>query len=213
VKIAVCRARVPAGGRVPLASARRTPCRPTRTSNDNRQGVDHMNRLIIGLLAATALTVPAMAEEIRPGLLFDLGGKFDKSFNEASYEGAEMFKNETDIEYVEFEISNEAQREQALRRFAEDGRNPIVMAGFSWASCAGDRRPRLSRHRFRHHRHGCRPAQCPLHRLQGAGRLLPRRSPGGHEVGDRHGRLHRRHGNPADRQVRMRLCRRREGGR
>jgi basic membrane protein A and related proteins len=93
-----------------------------------------MNRFIIGLLAATALTVPAVADEIRPGLLFDLGGKFDKSFNEASFEGAETFKNETGIEYVEFEISNEAQREQALRRFAEDGRNPIVMAGFSWAS-------------------------------------------------------------------------------
>ena len=28
---------------------------------------------------------------------------------------------------------NASQREQALRRFAEDGRNPIVMAGFSWA--------------------------------------------------------------------------------
>src|SRR5690606_37023538 len=65
---------------------------------------------------------------------FDLGGKFDKSFNEASYNGAEKFKQETGIEYVEFEISNDAQREQALRRFAEDGRNPIVMAGFSWAA-------------------------------------------------------------------------------
>jgi basic membrane protein A and related proteins len=94
-----------------------------------------MKRTVIGLLAATALTVPAFAqEEIRPGLLFDLGGKFDKSFNESSYEGAERFREETGVDYVEFEISNEAQREQALRRFAEDGRNPIVMAGFSWGS-------------------------------------------------------------------------------
>jgi basic membrane protein A and related proteins len=94
-----------------------------------------MKRTVIGLLAATALTVPAFAqEEIRPGLLFDLGGKFDKSFNESSYEGAERFKEESGVDYVEFEISNEAQREQALRRFAEDGRNPIVMAGFSWGS-------------------------------------------------------------------------------
>jgi len=94
-----------------------------------------MKRMVLGLLAATALTVPAFAQdEITPGLLFDLGGKFDKSFNEASYMGAEEFKTETGIEYVEFEVSNEAQREQALRRFAEDGRNPIVMAGFNWAA-------------------------------------------------------------------------------
>lgn len=94
-----------------------------------------MKRFVLGLLAATAMTATAFAQEdIKPGLLFDLGGKFDKSFNEASFNGAEQFKNETGIEYVEFEISNDAQREQALRRFAEDGRNPIVMAGFSWAS-------------------------------------------------------------------------------
>ena len=94
-----------------------------------------MKRFVLGLLAATAMTATAFAqEEIAPGLLFDLGGKFDKSFNEASFNGAEKFKGETDIDYVEFEISNEAQREQALRRFAEDGRNPIVMAGFNWAS-------------------------------------------------------------------------------
>ena len=29
-------------------------------------------------------------------------------------------------------MSNASQREQALRRFAEDGRSPFVMAGFSW---------------------------------------------------------------------------------
>ncbi|MEO9974387.1 MAG: BMP family ABC transporter substrate-binding protein [Alphaproteobacteria bacterium] len=93
-----------------------------------------MKRFVFGLLAATVFTVPALAADIKPGLLFDLGGKFDKSFNEASFNGAEKFKQETGIEYVEFEISNDAQREQALRRFAEDGRNPIVMAGFSWAA-------------------------------------------------------------------------------
>ncbi|MCO5071963.1 MAG: BMP family ABC transporter substrate-binding protein [Rhizobiaceae bacterium] len=92
-----------------------------------------MKRILLGLMAATAMTASAFAADIKPGLLFDLGGKFDKSFNEASFQGAEKFKSETGIEYVEFEISNDAQREQALRRFAEDGRNPIVMAGFSWA--------------------------------------------------------------------------------
>jgi basic membrane protein A len=92
-----------------------------------------MKRIVLGLLAATALCFQAMAQESKPALLYDLGGKFDKSFNEASFNGAEKFKTETGVEYVEFEVSNASQREQALRRFAENGRNPIVMAGFSWA--------------------------------------------------------------------------------
>ncbi|MBX3582974.1 MAG: BMP family ABC transporter substrate-binding protein [Rhizobiaceae bacterium] len=92
-----------------------------------------MKRILFGLLAATALSFSAHAQEIKPALLYDLGGKFDKSFNEAAFNGAEKFKAETGIEYVEFEVSNASQREQALRRFAEDGRNPIVMTGFAWA--------------------------------------------------------------------------------
>jgi len=92
-----------------------------------------MKRIVLGLLAATAMSLPAFAADIKPALLYDLGGKFDKSFNEAAYNGAEKFKEETGIGYVEFEVSNASQREQALRRFAEDGRNPIVMTGFSWA--------------------------------------------------------------------------------
>ena len=92
-----------------------------------------MKRLLLGLMAAAALCAPAFAADVQPALLYDLGGKFDKSFNEASYNGAEKFKTETGVGYVEFEVSNASQREQALRRFAEDGRNPIVMAGFAWA--------------------------------------------------------------------------------
>ncbi len=93
-----------------------------------------MKRLILGMLAVTASAVSALAADISPAIIYDLGGKFDKSFNEAAYNGAEKFKTETGVAYVDFEISNDAQREQALRRFAEDGRNPIVMAGFSWAA-------------------------------------------------------------------------------
>ncbi|MEL6200953.1 MAG: BMP family ABC transporter substrate-binding protein [Pseudomonadota bacterium] len=90
-----------------------------------------MKRFALGLLAATAMTVTAHAET--PAIVYDLGGKFDKSFNEAAFNGAEMFKEETGVEYVEFEIQNEAQREQALRRFAERGHSPVIIAGFSAA--------------------------------------------------------------------------------
>ncbi|MGE0501246.1 MAG: BMP family protein [Rhizobiaceae bacterium] len=93
-----------------------------------------MKRFALGLLAATAMAGSALAADIKPAILYDLGGKFDKSFNESAYNGAEKFKTDTGIEYRDFEIQNDAQREQALRKFAEDGNNPIVMPGFNWAT-------------------------------------------------------------------------------
>ncbi len=81
----------------------------------------------LGALAAGG----ALAE---PAIIYDLGGKFDKSFNEAAFNGAEAWAEEAGGDYLDFELQNDAQREQALRRFAGQGAQPIVMAGFSWAS-------------------------------------------------------------------------------
>ncbi|MDC0131165.1 BMP family ABC transporter substrate-binding protein, partial [Planktomarina temperata] len=72
-----------------------------------------------------------------PAIIFDLGGKFDKSFNEAAFQGAQRWADETGGSFREIELQNEAQREQALRRFAEAGSNPIVMAGFAFADALG----------------------------------------------------------------------------
>ena len=69
-----------------------------------------------------------------PAIIYDLGGKFDKSFNESAFNGAEKWKKESGGNYREFELQSDAQREQALRRFAEAGNNPIVMAGFMFAT-------------------------------------------------------------------------------
>lgn len=91
-----------------------------------------INARSLAPLAALLLgVVPAIAQESEPAVIFDLGGKFDRSFNQASYEGAERFKAETGVSYHEFELQSDAQREQALRRFSEQGYNPIVVAGFS----------------------------------------------------------------------------------
>ncbi|WP_166417008.1 BMP family lipoprotein [Cochlodiniinecator piscidefendens] len=91
-----------------------------------------MMRSLLGAAAAMALsTVAAVAD---PAVIFDLGGKFDKSFNEAAFNGAERWAEETGGSYREVEIQSEAQREQALRRFAESGSNPIVVTGFAYAS-------------------------------------------------------------------------------
>jgi basic membrane protein A and related proteins len=86
-------------------------------------------------VAALLVAAPAVqAQDANPAVIFDLGGKFDRSFNQASFEGAERFREETGIAYEEFELQNDAQREQALRRFAERGHNPVVVAGFSYGT-------------------------------------------------------------------------------
>jgi len=82
---------------------------------------------------AALLSMPARADDIKPAVVFDMGGKFDKSFNEGVYNGVEKFKKETGIPYVDFEITNETQYEQAHRRFAERGQNPIIGVGFAQA--------------------------------------------------------------------------------
>jgi basic membrane protein A len=90
---------------------------------------------LMGASAALALTAGAALAE--PALIFDLGGKFDKSFNEAAFNGAKRWAEETGNSFREIELQSEAQREQALRRFAEAGSNPIVMAGFAFADALG----------------------------------------------------------------------------
>ena len=84
------------------------------------------------LLGATAaLAVSAAAALADPGLIIDLGGKFDKSFNESAYTGAQRWIKETGGSYKETELSAEAQREQSMRRMAESGANPVVVLGFA----------------------------------------------------------------------------------
>jgi len=76
----------------------------------------------------------AVASTAVPAIVFDMGGKFDKSFNESAYRGMEKWKKESGKDYLEFEISNESQREQAIRRMAEKGASPIIGIGFGQAS-------------------------------------------------------------------------------
>ncbi len=90
--------------------------------------------LLVGLFAAAAPGVPAVAQTaVKPAIVFSTGGKFDKSFNEGVSMGAEKFKKESGIAVTEFEPTNETQFEQALRRFAQRGQDPIVAVGFSQA--------------------------------------------------------------------------------
>lgn len=86
---------------------------------------------LLGAVATVALTAGAALAD--PALIFDLGGKFDKSFNEAAFAGATKWAEETGGSFLEIELQSEAQREQALRRFAEAGANPVITMGFAMA--------------------------------------------------------------------------------
>ena len=92
-------------------------------------------RSLVSAAVTVALSAAALsAQAQQPAVIFDMGGKFDKSFNQSAYVGAEQWKKETGKTYLEFEISNDTQRVQAIRRMAERGASPIISIGFAQAS-------------------------------------------------------------------------------
>ncbi|PWC56971.1 BMP family ABC transporter substrate-binding protein [Azospirillum sp. TSO22-1] len=93
-----------------------------------------MTRFTLTLAALLAWIPAAGAQEFAPAVVYDMGGKFDKSFNEAAYVGAEKFRKDTGVAYRDFEVTNEAQREQALRTMARRGATVVVGLGFAQAA-------------------------------------------------------------------------------
>ena len=102
------------------------------------------------LLVAAALLAAssAGAADVKPAVVYDLGGKFDKSFNEGVYNGAVQFRTDTGIEFREFEVQTDSQRVQALRNFARRGQDPILSVGFQHASALEKVAPEFPETRF-----------------------------------------------------------------
>ena len=92
----------------------------------------HLFKTAAVVLGVVGMSAMAQAD-IKPAVVYDLGGKFDKSFNEGVWNGVQKFTKETGIEVMEFEVTNEAQREQAMRRMAERGATVILGVGFGQA--------------------------------------------------------------------------------
>jgi basic membrane protein A len=91
-----------------------------------------MRRSFVSALCALVLMAgTARAQEIRPAIVFDMGGRFDRSFNEAVHRGGQEFQRASGVQVTEFEVTQEPQREQALRNFARRGQDPIVAVGFA----------------------------------------------------------------------------------
>ena len=99
-------------------------------------------------LGAATLLATATAVTAEPALMYDLGGKFDKSFNEAAYNGAKRWAEDTGNSYREIEVTSEAQRVQFATRLAEAGFNPIVVLGFQNAATMEEVAPKYPDTKF-----------------------------------------------------------------
>ena len=90
-------------------------------------------RLLAAVAAIALAATAAQAADFKPAVVYDMGGKFDKSFNEGVYNGVKRFTEETGIEVMEFEVTNEAQRQRAMERLVQRGATALLGVGFAQA--------------------------------------------------------------------------------
>ncbi|MRG94108.1 BMP family lipoprotein [Polyangium spumosum] len=99
--------------------------------------------LVVTLAAAASTLLPARAEEPRPegphtnvrvGLVFDVGGRGDKSFNDAAYEGLSRASRELGVTTEVLEPSGAEDREAAMRLFAARGFDLVIGVGFIFST-------------------------------------------------------------------------------
>ena len=90
---------------------------------------------IFSVSFALIFSTSAFANTI--GVVYDSGGKFDKSFNELSFKTAERVVNDLGWSMIEFEAANDNQIEQGMRKIADRGATMIVAMGFAMADAIG----------------------------------------------------------------------------
>jgi basic membrane protein A len=104
-----------------------------------------------GMKAAAVLAAAAMAlaacgggsgtggsdkQSVKVGLAYDIGGRGDKSFNDAAFAGLEKVTADLNVETRDLSAkSNEpdSDKEERLRLLAEGGYDPVVAVGFAYA--------------------------------------------------------------------------------
>lgn len=85
---------------------------------------------LISIALPIFLAAQAAASPLKVGLVFDVGGRGDKSFNDSAFRGLEKAKKELGIPFEYIEPSEAADRENALRQFASSDFDLIVGIGF-----------------------------------------------------------------------------------
>jgi basic membrane protein A len=76
--------------------------------------------------------------DLRIGLVYDVGGRGDQSFNDAAYEGLTQAQEEFGVEVQDLEPEGGGEnREELLRTLADDGYDMIIGVGFAFAEAIG----------------------------------------------------------------------------
>ncbi len=87
--------------------------------------------MTIAALCVAGTATAASPGALKLGMVYDAGGKFDKSFNQSAFEGLERFEKETGINVYEAQASSDTQAEQVLRGLARKKLDLIAAIGFS----------------------------------------------------------------------------------
>lgn len=90
--------------------------------------------LATSLLPARHHAPPASERAFRVGLVFDVGGRGDKSFNDAAWAGLEQAQRDFAIDTRVYEPTSAEERETALRMLAASGFELVIAVGFVFTS-------------------------------------------------------------------------------
>jgi basic membrane protein A len=71
---------------------------------------------------------------LRVGLVFDIGGRGDKSFNDSAYRGLEQAQRDLGIDFEYLEPVEGADRETGLREYASRSFDLVIGVGFMFTS-------------------------------------------------------------------------------
>lgn len=98
--------------------------------------------LLAQLGAATFVSSAAISAINQvPAVIYAIGAKFDKSFNEGAYDGAERFKAKFGTAYLEYQPQAPAEFERAVAALTRRGANQIAIIGFYYAPLLTDLAP------------------------------------------------------------------------
>ncbi len=87
-------------------------------------------------------------EHVRVGLVFDVGGRGDKSFNDSAWEGLERARHELGVRTEVIEPSGAEDRESALRLFGASGFDLVIGVGFIFSADVHAVAPAFPRTRY-----------------------------------------------------------------
>ncbi len=85
----------------------------------------------LGSVSCTKTDTTEKAGKIKVGIVFDIGGKNDRSFNAAAWEGVRRADKDFDITLRDVEPGNPTSIEPAMRAFAEKNYDLIIGIGFA----------------------------------------------------------------------------------